>query len=41
MIERMLKKVLVALPALPYAVEVELSLRLDGTPRVVLRLRLP
>ncbi len=41
MLERVLKKVLASLPQLPYMVEVEVGLSLDGTPRVVLRLRQP
>ena len=39
LLESLLKKVFAALPALPYVVEV--SLALDGLPRVVLRLRQP
>ena len=39
LLERVLKKVLAALPALPYAVEAVVELAPDGTWRVLLRLR--
>jgi hypothetical protein len=40
-LEGLLKKVLGALPGLPYLIEVVVEFGPDGTPRVVLRLRQP
>jgi hypothetical protein len=41
LMERVLKKVLAALPALPYVIEVGVEVAPDGTWRVLLRLRTP
>ena len=41
MMERVLKKVLAALPGLPYLIEVGIEVTPDGTWRALLRLRQP